>query len=102
MKYSFKEKLRSNKTRQKHRPFAAGYVFGATLYEDFPRQNTEFKKTVKEFIDTMKNSASGKDSDYEKGVMCGYRDAANERKAKAKDFTRERKQARARDRFFTY
>ena len=95
MKYSFEEKLRYNKTRQKNSPFATGYVFGATLYEDFPRQNTEF-------IDTMKSSASGKDSDYEKGVMCGYRDAANERKAKAKDITRERKQARARDRFFTY
>ena len=101
-RYSFKEKLRYNKARQKNNPFASGYVFGVALYEDFPRQNNEFKKTVKEFIDTMKSSASGKDSDYEKGVMCGYRDAANERKAKAKDITRERKQARARDKFFVY
>ncbi len=105
-KYSFEEKYQFNKARAKGCNFAAGYCLGADLYEMYPRQNAEFQNTVSEFISTARENAAAKiDTDldsWNKGVMCGYRDAANERKARAKVRTQERKQARARGNLFTY
>ncbi len=105
-KYTFEEKLRYNKEREKGSWFAKGYVLGATLYEEYPRSNAGHRNTIRGFIDTARDAVTAvKDKDiteYEKGIMCGYRDAANERKAKAKARTLEREQARARDKLFTY
>lgn len=106
-KYSFEEKYQFNKTRAKGCNFSAGYCLGADLYEMFPRQNAEFQSTVSEFISTAKENATAKiDTDldaWNKGVMCGYRDAANERKARAKQRDKQIAGARAdKHRFSSY
>ena len=81
MKRSLKEKLAHN--RQKKTSFASGYVTGVILYSDYPKGNSKDKKTITSIIDNAKELARMGDESC-KGIMCGYRDAANERKSKKK------------------
>ena len=82
MKRSVDEKLLYNKQRKS--PFSVGYVIGVTAYRDYPKSGTKYKATVRSLISNSNDLARMGD-DYGKGVMCGVRDAANERKARNKD-----------------
>lgn len=103
MKYSFEEKLRYNRERRKRSRFADGYVIGAELYDEYPNRTPSDKKIISDFIASARDAVRLLDDpEFDKGVLCGYRDAANERKAKAKALTQTKRQARARERFFSY
>lgn len=79
MKRTLKEKYDYNK--YKDDKFSRGYCFGVDLYQDYPRQTPQGKATYKELINNINQSAKLGNS-TEKGVMCGIRDAANDRKNK--------------------
>ena len=75
------EKLKYNQGNKS--PFSTGYVLAVKLYRDYPKSDAETKKNVKEIIDVSKDLAK-KGDEMSKGFMCGFRDAANERKARQK------------------
>ncbi len=81
MKRTVKEKVNYNKGRKTE--FSGGYTLGVMLYNDYPKQNGEGKKTINSIVGDSKELAKAGDQ-WSKGVMCGMRDAANERKAKRK------------------
>lgn len=82
MKLTVDEKYRYNKARNDGK-FSSGYCIGVTMYKDYVKGDDEYKKIIREFVDTSKELARGGDK-FGKGVMCGYRDSANERKARQK------------------
>ena len=66
---------------KKDTPFSQGYVTGVVAYQSNKDYDKDGKKAVKDFI--SQNSRAAKAGDpMAKGVMCGVRDAANERKKK--------------------
>ena len=77
MKHSVDEKVSYNK--KKKGMFSVGYVFGVSLYRDYPKGDRELKKISESIVSEAKSMAKRGDL-YSKGVMCGVRDAANERK----------------------
>lgn len=79
MRRTLKEKYDYNKS--KNDKFSCGYCFGVDLYRDYSRQNAQGKAIYKELINNASQSAKS-GSITEKGIMCGIRDAANERKNK--------------------
>ena len=83
MKRSFKEKLEFNRKNSKNSSFSSGYVLGTILYADYPKGGIKDKKTITALIDDAKQLAKSGDESC-KGIMCGYRDAANARKSKKK------------------
>lgn len=79
MSYSFAEKLQYNQAREKESRFAAGYVLGVNLYHAYtPALKNDIRGIIDAFKATVK--ATPCDCEHEKGILCGYRDAANERK----------------------
>lgn len=93
-KYTFEEKLRYNRERAKQNDlFAKGYVTGVELYEEYPKSSPMRQAEIKEAVDALKYTAYI--MEFSRGAMCGYRDAANERKAKEKARTAEREATRA-------
>lgn len=78
MKRTVDEKLAFNK--QRNDDFAIGYCAGVQLYREYPRASAKDKARTKKIIDTARELAH--DFALQKGVMCGVRDAANERKAR--------------------
>ena len=79
MKRSVNEKYDYNKKRGGD--FGEGYCFGVSLYRNYGKNDAATKKTIKEIIDAERVNAHSGDL-HSKGVMCGIRDAANERKGK--------------------
>ena len=79
MSYTVDEKLAHN--RKKNTLFSAGYVLGVNIYRSYPKANAKDRATVKEIISSAREGAREGD-EWNKGVMCGVRDAANERKAR--------------------
>lgn len=61
--------------------FARGYVRGVRDYLGYGKLTSEGKEQFKKVLDVTKRNAQLGD-DYSKGIMCGVRDAARERKAK--------------------
>lgn len=59
--------------------YCNGYVTGVIAYQSYNDYDKAGKKTVKDFIAANSKAAKSGD-DLAKGVMCGVRDAANERK----------------------
>lgn len=82
MKRTLKEKYDYNRARNDGE-FSSGYCIGVTMYKDYVKGDDEYKKVIREFVDTSKELARDGDK-FGKGVMCGYRDCANERKARQK------------------
>ncbi|MCM1437643.1 MAG: hypothetical protein NC131_00325 [Roseburia sp.] len=73
------EKIKYNGSR--NGAFSVGYVLGATFYRDYVKYDNKGKQAVDELIKSSNRMAKSGD-EMSKGVMCGMRDAANERKAK--------------------
>lgn len=64
-------------------PEATAYVVGVQLYRNYVKSNDKNKQGIKNVIDatfTLVKSGYGDKSD--KALIAGYRDAANERKAR--------------------
>lgn len=76
---SLDEKLRYNQKRGTQ--FSVGYVLGVKHYRDYPRKDKVHKQKIKNAIDEYSKQARNGD-EFAKGLMCGIRDAANERKSK--------------------
>lgn len=81
MKRTVDEKLEYN--RKLKTDFSAGYVLGVNIYRRYSSANAEGKASIKELIATANENARRGDK-LDKGIMCGVRDAANERKSKAR------------------
>ena len=75
------EKLRFNQKRGTQ--FSVGYITGVKQYRNYPLKDRKGKQTVKKAIDEFKKMARNGD-EFAKGIMCGIRDAANERKSRKK------------------
>lgn len=76
---SLDEKIKYNQKRGTQ--FSVGYVMGVKYYRSYPMKDEKGKRTVKKAIDEFSRQARGGD-EFAKGIMCGIRDAANERKNK--------------------
>ncbi len=76
---TLQEKLAFNKKRGTQ--FSAGYILGVRTYQKYPLKDRKGKQAAKKAIDEFSKMARNGD-EFAKGIMCGIRDAANERKAK--------------------
>lgn len=79
MKRTVQEKYEYNKRCKSL--FSTGYCYGVSLYRDYPKQDDEGKMLTTAFIN-LSSSYAREGQQFSKGVMCGYRDKANERKEK--------------------
>ena len=79
MSYSVDEKLAHN--RKQKTMFSSGYIMGVNIYRAYPKANVKDKATIKEIISSASENAR-RGEQWDKGLMCGVRDAANERKAR--------------------
>ena len=84
---TLQEKIKFNKIRSVSDQFAAGYIIGVTMYKDYPKLDDKGKAETRKMISDYNKIASGKDRNsiatkLSKGIMCGIRDSANERKRK--------------------
>lgn len=73
------DKIRFNQKRGT--PFSVGYILGVKQYRSYPQKDRKGKQTAKKAIDEFSKMAKNGD-EFAKGIMCGIRDCANERKAK--------------------
>ena len=81
MKFSFLEKYRYNQAHASHKPFSAGYKMGADLYLDYAKAGKDGQKQTHKIFNEFHALALQGDP-FSKGILCGARDAANERKRK--------------------
>ena len=79
MKRSLSEKVLYNQTQ--NTDFSRGYIKGVKFYQSYGKSGISLKSR-KAWVDSMR--ATAKEVKYAKGFMCGFRDAADERKAKKK------------------
>lgn len=77
MKRTVEEKLKYNKGKKDE--FGDGYVAGVNLYRGYVKRDTAGREQTKELVDVFARLAKTGDK-FGKGIMAGYRDAANERK----------------------
>lgn len=77
------EKYNYNKQRKDKSPFSSGYCAGVTMYGEWSNMSKSDKRAARQYIDNAKELARQGDQ-LSKGIMCGIRDAANERKSKGK------------------
>ena len=98
MKRTFEEKVNYNEANSKKSDFSAGYSLAVTLYNSYVKLPNEGKQTVQRLFDNariglragqeklktansdMARYNAKQSIDYNKGMLCGMRDAANERK----------------------
>ncbi len=78
---TLKEKVRFNKGRGTQ--FSAGYLMGVKSYLNYPKKDLKSKRAAKKALDKFSEQARSGD-EFAKGIMCGTRDAANERKKKSR------------------
>ncbi len=76
---SVDDKIKFNKKRGSQ--FSVGYILGVKQYRNYPYKDRKGKQTAKKAIDEFARQARNGD-EFAKGIMCGIRDCANERKAK--------------------
>ena len=84
---TFEEKVNYNKKHYSTDDFSAGYIIGVGIYRDYPKSDEKGKAETRKMISYFNKIAKGKDRNRKetrlsKGVMCGIRDSANERKRK--------------------
>lgn len=76
---SLDDKIKFNQKRGTQ--FSVGYILGVKQYRSYPQKDRKGKQTAKKAIDEFSKMAKNGD-EFAKGIMCGIRDCANERKAK--------------------
>lgn len=76
---SLAEKLKYNQKRGTQ--FSVGYILGVKEYLAYSAKDKHGKQAAKKAIDKFSEEARNGD-EFAKGIMCGIRDAANERKSK--------------------
>ena len=81
MKRTVQEKYDYNKRRKGS--FPSGYCYGVSLYRDYPKHDKEGKMLTEAMVN-MCHAYALLGDEFSKGVMCGYRDKANERKSKTR------------------
>ena len=79
--FSIDDKIKFNKKRGSL--FGSGYILGVKQYRKYALKDRKQKQVVKKAIDEFSKMARN-GYEFAKGIMCGIRDAANERKAKKK------------------
>ena len=80
---TLKEKVEYNNKRYKTDDISAGYIIGVQMYHDYPKYNKKGKAEARKTIGDFNDLAKSKNGDrLAKGIMCGIRDSANERKRK--------------------
>ena len=79
MKRTVEEKYQYNKRRKGS--FSSGYCYGVSLYRDYPKHDEEGKMLTQALVNVAKVRAR-EGQQFSKGLLCGYRDKANERKEK--------------------
>lgn len=84
---TLQEKIDYNRKCSTSDQFSAGYIIGITMYKDYPKLDDKGKAEMRKMISDYNKIASGKDRNsiatkLSKGIMCGIRDSANERKRK--------------------
>ena len=77
------EKLRYNE--QQNTRFSTGYTIGIKNYRNYPKSSDETKRNIDAIIRAARAGTKDPEIDKEmkqlyKGILCGCRDAANERK----------------------
>lgn len=77
MQRTVEEKYKYNQSRNGY--FADGYCIGVDLYRNYVKMDEAGKKSVCRCIDSFMRSAKKGDESC-KGIIAGYRDAANDRK----------------------
>ncbi len=77
MQRTVEEKYKYNKGRNNE--FGDGYCIGVDVYRNYVKLSDEGKNAVQKTIDGFMRSAR-KGEPLSKGIIAGYRDAANERK----------------------
>lgn len=78
-KYTLDEKIRFN--NEVDDSFAKGYCLGVELYRGYVKASKEVKAATDQIAAASKILAVGKDGEpWNKGFLCGMRDAAKERK----------------------
>lgn len=87
MKRTLSDKVAYNDKKGKETgdPFAIYYGLGVIIYQQYPRNNGKYRTTVDATIKSFKRLSLTKDPYHVaayKGLMCGLRDAANDRKSK--------------------
>lgn len=98
MARTFKEKVDYNKGRTKVSEFASGYDFAVYLYQSYIKASEQARKQINVIFDNarknlttsraalkaaksdMSKVLAQKAVDYNNGILCGMRDAANDRK----------------------
>lgn len=73
------EKYKYNKRRDDD--FSGGYCIGVDVYRNYVKLDDASKKSARNAIDNFMQLAQRGDK-LSKGIVAGYRDAANERKAR--------------------
>lgn len=76
---SLDDKIKFNQKRGTQ--FSIGYIMGVKQYRNYSQKDRKGKRTAKKAIDEFSKQARNGD-EFAKGIMCGIRDAANERKQK--------------------
>ncbi len=76
---TLEEKLKYNSL--KHTDFSFGYKLGVQIYKDYPKLKEKGKRELVKLVDGYRELARD-GNEISKGFMCGYRDAANDRKVK--------------------
>lgn len=76
---SIDDKIKYNQKRGTQ--FSVGYIMGVRQYRSYPQKDRRGRQKAKMAIDEFSKMAKSGD-EFAKGIMCGIRDAANERKAK--------------------
>lgn len=85
MKRTLDEKYDYNKRRMREakdnaeKSFSSGYCMGVALYQGYPKANEKDRQKRRDAVDRIKIEARSGNA-YSKGIMCGIRDAAKERK----------------------
>lgn len=73
------DKYKCNKT--KGGDFGDGYCFGVDLYRGYVKRDVVGRQHVCKIVDGFMKTAKAGDQ-LSKGIIAGYRDAANERKSR--------------------
>lgn len=100
MKRTFEEKIAYNRKNSSKSEFSSGYDLAVILYQSYTKLPKESREKINLlFDDARKNLAISREAlktaendmakvnaqhavDYNNGLLCGLRDAANERKSK--------------------
>ena len=85
MKRSVQEKRRYHAKGLPKGDFSAGYIIGVSVYINYGKGGEPVHKDKRsKYIDNIKLQARRGDL-YSKGIMCGIKDAANERKERQRE-----------------